>query len=135
MKSYLLILIVLMLISGCATTEEYKKIVESWVGSSEIALIRGWGPPQQSYESGGTKFLVYNSSRNVYLAGTSPTYTTTVIGNTAYTNSSGETPSQNLNFSRQTTFEITNKKLCLGLLRETTAERTQIKIRVDEELL
>ena len=108
MKKYFCVIALVSFISGCATTEGYKQVVNSWVGSPEINLIRSWGAPQQSYESGGTKFLIYNSARNVYLSGSSPTYTTTVIGNTAYTNSHGGSPAQNLNFSCQTTFEVQN---------------------------
>ena len=111
MKKIVYLLIFSVVISGCATTAGYKKVVNSWVGHSELELIRSWGAPQQTYESGGSKFLVYNSSRNVYLPGTAPTYTTTVIGNTAYTNSSGGTSAQNLHFSCQTTFEVRNEKI------------------------
>jgi hypothetical protein len=111
MKKTIYLLIFTLVISSCVTTAGYKKIVDSWVGSSELELIRSWGPPQQAYESGGVKFLAYNSSRNVYLAGTAPTYTTTYIGNTAYTSSSGGTPAQNLNLNCQTTFEISDGKI------------------------
>jgi hypothetical protein len=111
MKKICYLLVMSLIIPSCATTAGYKKVVSSWVGHSEIELIRSWGAPQQAYESGRTKFLVYSSSRNVYLPGSAPTYTTTVIGNTAYTNASGGTPDQNLNFSCQTTFEVSNGEI------------------------
>ncbi len=88
-----------------------EKILNSWVGATELDLIRKWGPPQQSYEASGRKFVVYTNSRNVYIPGTAPSYTTTVIGNTAYTNRVGGTPGQNIGLSCQTTFEISGDKI------------------------
>lgn len=107
----LLFVLFILLISGCATTEGYRKIIASWVGSTEIDLIRNWGAPQHSYQSEDSNFIVYNSFRSVYIPGTTPTYTTTVIGNTAYTNTTGGSPAQNLQYSCETTFEIKDKKV------------------------
>lgn len=101
----------LSLLTGCATTANYEKILNSWVGADEIDLIRKWGSPHRTYETGGTKFLTYVSSRNVYLPGTAPTYQTTMIGNTAYTNRIGGTPGQNIGLSCVTTFELRNDKI------------------------
>lgn len=99
------------ILSACATTANYEKILQSWVGSEEIDLIRKWGPPQQSYETGGSKFLVYSSRQNVYMPGTAPSYQTTVIGNTAYTNPIGGTPAYNIGMACVTTFELANNKI------------------------
>jgi len=111
MRSIVVLAAVSLALAGCATTVNYERILSSWVGSTELDLVRQWGPPQQSYEAGGSKFLVYSSSRNLYLPGTVPTYTTTVVGNTAYTTSSGGTPAQNIGFSCQTTFEVAGKRI------------------------
>ena len=105
-KLFFSIILIAFVFSACATEEGYKKAVNSWMGSTELDLIRQWGPPQQSYEAGGRKFLVYTSSRNVIIPGTAPTYNTTIIGNTAYTNSIGGTPAQNIGLNCQTTFEV-----------------------------
>ncbi len=99
------------LITGCATTANYEKMLDSWVGAPELDLIRTWGPPLSAYETSGRKFLVYSSSRNVILPGVAPTYTTTIIGNTAYTNRVGGTPSQNIGLACQTTFEIYGERV------------------------
>lgn len=69
MRKAIALTAILSALAGCATTANYEKILSSWVGSMELDLVRKWGPPQQSYEAGGRKFLVYLSSRNVYLAG------------------------------------------------------------------
>lgn len=98
-------------LAGCATTANYEKILDSWVGASEIDLVRKWGTPQRVYETGGTKFLTYASSRNIYLPGTAPTYQTTYIGNTAYTNRIGGTPGQNIGMTCVTTFEVRNDRI------------------------
>jgi hypothetical protein len=110
MKKFLWFVVVL-IFSGCATTANYEKILNSWIGSEEVDLIRKWGPPQQSYESGGRKFLVYSSQRNVYMPGTAPRYQTTYIGNTAYTNQVGGTPGYNIGMTCTTTFELVNNKI------------------------
>jgi hypothetical protein len=111
MKKTLALTAILLSLSGCATTANYEKMLSSWVGASELDLVRRWGPPTQSYETGGRKFLIYSSSQDVFLPGTAPTYTTTVIGNTAYTNMVGGTPGQTLSFSCRTTFEIHDERI------------------------
>jgi len=58
---------VFILLAGCATSAKYEAVLGSWVGSSELDIVRSWGPPAQAYEAGGRKFLVYSSSRNVVL--------------------------------------------------------------------
>src|SRR5215475_13119297 len=63
---------------GCASREGYEKVVSSFVGSSEGALIAAWGPPDQVYNAGAdTKYLTYSASYSGYMPGTPPTYQTT----------------------------------------------------------
>ena len=100
-----------MLIVGCATTANYEKILSSWVGANEIDLIRSWGAPDNQYESSGTKFLTYQKSENIYMPGTAPTYTTTMIGNIPHTTAVGGTRPYNIQTSCKTTFEINNGKV------------------------
>jgi hypothetical protein len=98
-------------LSACATTESYEKILRAWVGAEEIDLIRKWGTPQQHYETGGRKFLTYTSRRNVYMPGMTPSYQTTIIGNTAYTNQVGGTPGYIIGMDCVTTFELENNRI------------------------
>lgn len=107
----LLITLFALITTACATTANYEKILSSWVGASEIDLIRAWGAPDNQYESSGTKFLTYQKSSNIYMPGTSPTYTTTVVGNTAYTSSSGGSPAYNIQMFCKTTFEVKNERI------------------------
>ena len=107
----LLITLFALITTACATTANYEKILSSWVGANEIDLVRSWGAPDNQYESSGTKFLTYQRTSNIYMPGTSPTYTTTVIGNTAYTSSSGGSPAYNIHMSCKTTFEVKNERI------------------------
>lgn len=100
-----------LLLSGCATEAKYEGVLQSWIGSSELELIQKWGPPQQAYDAGGHRFLTYSSGGNMYLPGTAPTYQTTMVGNTAYTNSYGGTAAMNVQLSCVTTFEVIDDKI------------------------
>jgi hypothetical protein len=103
--------VVVFALSGCATTAGYEKVLASWVGAQEVDLVRSWGPPVQAYEAGGRKFIVYSDRRNVYLAGTSPSYRTNVVGNTAYTTAVGGSPGMNVGMSCTTTFELEGSRV------------------------
>lgn len=104
-------LVVALILCGCATTANYEKILNSWMGDEEVNLIRKWGPPYQTYESSGRKFLVYGSRSNMYVPGVAPSYQTTVAGNTAFTNQVGGTPGYNIDFVCITTFEIASNRI------------------------
>ena len=110
MNRYILAAAMLALTS-CATRAGFEKVLNSWVGDEEINLVRRWGPPAQSYEAGGHKFIVYLSQRNVYIPGVAPTYQTTVVGNTAITNAVGGSPAMNVGKSCATTFEIEGSRI------------------------
>jgi hypothetical protein len=94
-------------LSGCiATTEGYSQMVNAWVGAPESSLIAQAGPPNRAYASGGLTYLTYESSRVAYMPPIAPTYQTTVIGNTAYTNAYGGSPGYSIPMSCQTTFVV-----------------------------
>lgn len=63
-------LVFILIVAGCATTGNYVKILNTWVGAHVDNLIISWGPPQRSYElSDGGKVLEYSNSRNVQMGG------------------------------------------------------------------
>lgn len=67
---YLLILVFCFALAGCASTENYEKILESWVGADADSLIRKWGPPDSSFElSDGSKVLQWSSRRTIKTGG------------------------------------------------------------------
>lgn len=98
-------------LAGCATTGKYEQMLASWVGAPEVELIRVWGTPMRVYDSGGRRFMLFSDSRNISMPGVAPTYTTTFVGNTAYTNARGGVPAQNLGLWCNTTFEVQNERV------------------------
>ena len=108
MRRLVCVSLALLTISGCATAENYEKILASWVGSSEGALINSWGPPDSAYESSGAKYLTYRKSSSGYIPGTQPTYQTQIIGGTAYTTSYGGSPGYSYNRNCKTTFTVSD---------------------------
>ncbi len=95
-------------LSACATTEKYEAVLRSWVGHNEDELISSWGPPTGVYESGNNKYLTYQNSNSGYVPGVAPTYQTTLIGNTLYTNAIGGSPGYSYTNHCKTTFTVTN---------------------------
>lgn len=74
-----------LIVASCATQAGYEKILRSWVGHSEAALVSSWGAPHRTYDSGsGTRILTYHdeSSGSVRI----PTVQSHqgMIGNTPY---------------------------------------------------
>lgn len=69
---------------GCATEAKYRAYLDQWVGVSELELVRHWGPPVQSYEVQGHKFLVFVSSRQTYMPDAPPIVSGVVVGGSIY---------------------------------------------------
>lgn len=105
------VIIAALLLSGCATEAKYNNKLNTWLGQDELKLIHRWGPPQRTYETGGSKFLTYVDSGNVVMPGTPPSYTTNVYGSTAYTTATPGMPAQNIALDCETTFEIKDAKI------------------------
>jgi hypothetical protein len=60
------------LLCGCATEAGYERMLQSWVGKSERALVAQWGVPHGFYEAGGTRYLTYTNSRVALAGNTDP---------------------------------------------------------------
>ncbi len=100
------------LLASCATTAGYEKILNSWVGREEIDLVRTWGPPLQTYETAGRKFLSYSSEKMVYRPASPGIVHTTRLGNGAYSSRVlGGVGSSLTHFSCQTVFELDGTKV------------------------
>ena len=93
-------------LAGCATEEKYRAMLDSWVGAPEARLVAAWGVPAGVYEAGGAKFLSYSRLETTVLPGRAPRYTTTVVGNTAYSTPIGGLPPTAIAVACETTFEI-----------------------------
>ena len=48
-----------------ALQKKYEAHVNSFLGVEEAELVQKWGPPQEAYESGGSKYLKYSSVTEV----------------------------------------------------------------------
>jgi hypothetical protein len=99
-----------LLLAGClATTDNYLATGNAWIGHTEIEIVQSaWGVPQRVYETGGHRFLVYEWHRTGTLPGSSPNYTSTVIGNQIFTNAYGGTSPTNVTLACTTTFDLVN---------------------------
>ena len=70
MKKLFGIVVLGLLLVGCATSANYGKIINSWVGSTENKLVSSWGPPLGSYvKDDGSKILTYQQSGSYNLPG------------------------------------------------------------------
>jgi len=88
--------ILFLFLSGCATTTGYQQRMQTWIGASDIKLIREIGAPDSTYTSGSSKFLEY-----VYSRTTSIDYTTNYYSNSSHTYSTG-----GITYSCKTTYEV-----------------------------
>jgi len=118
MNRAILLIILTSLFSGCATTAAYKKVLNTWIGSSAEHLIytAGWGIPTSEFTlPNGDKAYCYYRHRSFR----TPMYTTpstsysTVVGNTVYTNTYGGNIAGGQTFTRdcRTCFFINKKNI------------------------
>lgn len=61
MKKIRIVLLVFVL-SGCASFSGYDGMIETYHGIPESELIRTWGIPSKIYESKDSRFLIYSKS-------------------------------------------------------------------------
>jgi len=109
----LLILSLLALLQGCATTKKYESLLKTWVGNPESRLLSSWGIPDETYKSNGAKYLKYVRTNSIYVPPTTPVLNTNCTsgdyGSTnCTTTSTGGNQGYNMNFSCETTFTIVN---------------------------
>jgi len=85
-----LVLISLVLLTGCVTKQEHENTLSSWYGATEEELVASWGVPTSFYELDGKRYLTYSNSSQAMIPGT-PSYTTYDYFGNAYT-SGGSAP-------------------------------------------
>jgi hypothetical protein len=57
-------------LGGCATTANYEKMLNSWIGIHSDQLVLKWGPPSSAYTlSDGRRIFEYSSRRNTFIGG------------------------------------------------------------------
>ena len=111
MRQLINIVSLCVLLAACATEAKYQEVLKTWMGLNEVELVNQWGPPDRVYELEGNRYITYVRGGTAYLPGTSPSYQTRVIGNTAYTNPVGGVPPMIINTSCVTTFTVQNGKI------------------------
>jgi hypothetical protein len=115
----ILVLLLCLGLSGCATTVKYEAKLNTWIGVSEDSLIAAWGVPDKTYDMrDGKKAIEYVHKDTVHTGGytyTVPrtTYQTGTIGNETYSGTSTTyvtetTPAQKYKLSCKTSFIINN---------------------------
>ena len=65
MRSFLAVLVALPLLSGCVVSDIAQRQAElaTFVGVPEADLVRSFGVPARTYETGGRRFLAYTERR------------------------------------------------------------------------
>lgn len=67
------VMLALVVLSGCATTANYKRNCDSFIWAPESKLVEKWGIPDGSYDAGGgIKFFKYKRQRSEAIAFTNP---------------------------------------------------------------
>ena len=88
-------------LAACATAIDPQPALDSWIGASEPQLVARWGAPQEAFEAGGTRTLIYASERNIVLPRAAPSHQGTMMGNSEITTpTSGAAPTVLRRFCR-----------------------------------
>lgn len=105
----LLLVTIVLLSAGCATTANYEANLRSWVGEDAESLVNSWGYPAGSFEApNGNKVLVYQGGGSMVMPTTYQTRANvSTYGNAAYGNATTNVyGGQTLNFWCKTFFEV-----------------------------
>ena len=119
---FLAISTIAIMLSGCETSHhyvnnrlikenEFTENMNSWLGSSEDALLSKWGAPQKEYATSSAKFLTYVSSHQETVQGYGPTYMQRNIGGNIFSVPVGGQPSKTFQFSCEITWIVKKGKI------------------------
>ncbi len=90
MKKLIYLFVLVMLVSGCATTAKYEAKLNTWIGASEDSLIASWGVPDKTYNLSDSKKAIEFIHKDILETGgysymvPQTTYQSGTIGNKAY---------------------------------------------------
>ena len=113
----ILVLLLCIGLSGCASTAKYEVKLNTWIGASEDSLIASWGVPDKAYDMrDGKKAIEYVHKNTVQTGGYTyavpqTSYHSGTIGNKTYSGTSTQyvtetTPVQKYKLSCKTSFII-----------------------------
>jgi len=74
-----------LILAACATEENYRKIMDTWVGAPESRLVDKMGPPTGFYERDGARYLTYTRQSTRLIPGTPPKIGTNYVTGEAET--------------------------------------------------
>jgi len=81
MKKFLVSLILVLTLNGCATKSNYIAELDTWIGLTEDQLVNSWGPPNGLYNKpDGGKILTFIWSGSYSLPGYPNTSSSTSMG-------------------------------------------------------
>lgn len=85
----LLFITLCILLQGCATTEKYNAMLDTWLGRNINEVINNWGYPDSTFNApNGNTVYVYSYQSSTYVPQTNYTTTTySPIGGSVYSNS------------------------------------------------
>jgi hypothetical protein len=106
MKKFIFFTFMLLILAACATSANYQKNLNSWVGEDEATLLAKWGKPSKTYEVEGYKYLVFNTSGELSSPGINTDSQNTVAGTSIFGGANGWIPSLTFWSNCQTTFEL-----------------------------
>jgi hypothetical protein len=106
MKKWLVLGLVSVILGGCATGPTYEERLQEWVGAKESVLIKGWGPPDATYELDGDRYVRYNKQRIWTQPGRPPSVREYTLINTTYKSVDPGTPSMTFHTWCKTTFKV-----------------------------
>lgn len=98
-------------LAACATTDRYDASLNALIGTPEADLVRAWGRPARSYDTGGFHYLVYASNGTAYVTGTATSYQPTTKAGEMHDSAVGGSPDLSIGLVCLTTFEVQNAKV------------------------
>lgn len=81
MKYFTIIVTSLFLLSSCVTKQEHEDVLDTWIGSSEGAIVASWVVPSSFYEANGLRYLTWSNVSQGVIGGTPGYITTDNFGN------------------------------------------------------
>ena len=112
MKRLICLLVLIMLVSGCATTAKYEAKLNTWIGVSEDSLIASWGAPDIVYNmTSGKKAIAYVHRNTIRTGGPYRVPETTVysgkIGDKAYSGTATKYVTETAPFEKYKLYYVT----------------------------
>ena len=104
---HLLITIVAIVVTACATEAEYKRVMENWIGDPETELVSAWGVPDRVHEAeDGGRLITYDRRRQAkWMSSTDGVYDDATD---LYTGNTFEFATHSANYQCETTFTVEN---------------------------